>query len=93
MQPTQRAGAEAVAAAVEAFRMELVRRYGEPWYREREALVERLAAALVARTRDHATRVALVQRWCADAFPQLDRWLAHLEAPAPGERRHATRVA
>lgn len=69
----------ALEETVAAFRLELVRRYGEPWYMDREELVGRLAAALVARTPHRAARLALVARWCSDGFPQLEAWLADLE--------------
>ena len=72
----------ALEETVEAFRSELVRLYGEPLYRDREALVERLAGALVARTPHRGARLALVARWCAEGLPELERWMAELDRNA-----------
>jgi hypothetical protein len=77
--PCARRALEETAAA---FRAELVRRYGVDWYADREALVERLAAALVARTPHRAARLGLVSRWCSEGLPELERWMAELDRNA-----------
>jgi hypothetical protein len=82
--PCQRRALEETA---EAFRRELVRRYGAPWFADREELVGRLSAALVARTPARATRLALVARWCADGLPRLEAWLAELDPETRGLMR------
>lgn len=69
----------AIAETVETFRAELVRRFGEPWYAEREALVGRLAELIVARTRTRAERLSLAGLWASEAFPQLELWIGALE--------------
>lgn len=70
----------AVRATVERFRLELIRRYGEVWFADREPLVERLALALTARESDPIARQATVGRWCAEGWPRLEVWLAGLSA-------------
>jgi hypothetical protein len=64
---------------VATFRGQLVRLYGEPWYLDREPMIERLAGALVASNPRRAERLQLVRRWCSEGIPQLERWLADLE--------------
>ena len=63
-------GRRALEETVEAFRGELVRRFGEPWYLDREALVGRLPlqpSPLICQLRDQAAaqvRVGGTRRDC-----------------------------